>query len=71
VTEIAQTRQRIEADLRELETRLPSPLRSVKSVLGVLVGATALAALLRRLARSKGSDTPTTEVVIRVVHDDS
>ena len=37
VTEIAETRQRIEADLRELETRIPSPLRSGKSVMGVLL----------------------------------
>jgi hypothetical protein len=70
LTEIAETRQRIEADLRELETRLPSPLRSGKSVVGVLVGVTALAALLRRRSRSKRSDTPTAEVVIRVVRDD-
>ena len=70
VTEIAETRQRIEADLRELETRLPSALRSGKSLVGVLVGVTALAALLRRRSRSKRSDTPTTEVVIRVVRDD-
>jgi len=71
VTEIAQTRQRIEADLLELESRLPSSLRSVKSVVGVLVGVTALAALLRRSARSKRSDTPTAEVVIRVVREDT
>lgn len=70
MTEIAVTRQRIEADLRELETRLPSPLRSAKSVVGMLVGVTALAALLRRRFRSKRSDTPTAEVVIRVVRDD-
>ena len=70
MTEIAETRQRIEADLRELETRLPSPLRSGKSVVGVLVGIAALAALLRRWSRSTRSDTPTAEVVIRVVRDD-
>jgi hypothetical protein len=71
VMEIAETRQRIEADLRELETRLPSLLRSGKSVVGVLVGVTALAALLRRWSRSKRPDTPPTEVVIRVVREDT
>jgi len=71
VTEIAQTRQRIEADLRELEARLPAPLRSTKSVVGVIVGITALAALLRRRSRSKRSDKkPAAEVVIRIVRDD-
>ena len=70
VTEIAATRQRIEADLRELEMRLPSGVRSGKTVAGALVGVTALAALMRRRSRSKRSDTPTTEVVIRVVRDD-
>ena len=71
VTEIDETRQRIEADLRELEARLPVPLRSTKSVLGVIVGITALAALLRRWSRSKRSDgKPAAEVVIRIVRDD-
>ena len=71
VTEIDQTRQRIEADLRELEARLPAPLRSTKTVAGAIVGITALAALLRRRSRSKSSDTkPAAEVVIRIVRDD-
>lgn len=70
VTEIAETRQRIEADLRELETRIPAPLRSGKSVMGVLVGVSALAALLRRRFRSKRSNAPTAEVLVRVVRDD-
>ena len=71
VTEIAETRQQIEADLRELEARLPAPLRSTRSVLGVIVGITALAALLRRWSRSTRSDEkPAAEVVIRIVRDD-
>jgi len=71
VTEIDETRQRIEADLRELEARLPAPLRSTKSVAGVIVGITALAALLRRRSRSGRSDKkPAAEVVIRIVRDD-
>jgi hypothetical protein len=71
VTEIDETRQRIDADLRELEARLPAPLRSTKSVVGVIVGITALAALLRRRSRSMRSDKePAAEVVIRIVRDD-
>ena len=71
VTEIEQTRQRIEADLRELEARLPAPLRSAKSVVGVIVGITALATLIRRMSRSKRSDkAPAAEVVVRIVRDD-
>jgi len=71
VTEIDETRRRLEADLRELEARLPAPLRSTKSLAGVIVGGTALAALLFRRSRSKRSDRhPTAEVVIRVVRDD-
>jgi len=42
----------------------------VKSVVGVLVGVTALAALLRRSARSKRSNGHPVEVVIRIVRDD-
>ena len=71
VTEIDETRQRIEADLRELEARLPAPLRSTKSAVGVIVGITALAAVLRRRFRSTRSDKePAAEVVIRIVRDD-
>jgi len=70
VTEIAETRGHLEADLRELEARVPAPLRSGKSLMGVLVGVTALAAFMRRRSRSKRSDRPTAEVVIRVVRDD-
>lgn len=71
VTEIDATRKRIEADLRELEARLPAPLRSTKSVVGGIVGITALAAILRRRSGSKRSvKEPATEVVIRIVRDD-
>ena len=71
VTEIDETRRRLEADLRELEARLPAPLRSTKSMAGVIVGGTALAAVLFRRSRSKRSDGhPAAEVIIRVVRDD-
>ena len=71
VTEIDDTRRRLEVDLRELEARLPAPLRSAKSLAGVIVGGTALAALIFRRSRSKRSDRhPTAEVVVRIVRDD-
>ena len=71
VTEIEETRLRLEADLRELEERIPAPLRSVKSLAGIVIGSTALTALLLRKVRSKRSDErPSAEVVIRIVRDD-
>ena len=73
MTEIGETRRSLEADLRDLEARLPAPLRSTKSLAGVIVGGTALAAIvLKRSQRSKRSDTrPTAEVVVRIVREDS
>ena len=71
VTEIVETRHGLEADLRELEARLPAPLRSMKSLAGVIVGGTALAAIVFQRSRSKRSDRPpTAEVVVRIVRDD-
>ncbi len=71
VTEIEETRLQLEADLRELEERIPAPLRSVKSLAGIVIGSTALTALLLRKVRSKRSDErPSAEVVIRIVRDD-
>jgi hypothetical protein len=73
MTEIAGTRRRLENDLRELEGRLPAPLRSAKSVAGIVAGSTVLAGLvLRRKLRSKRShEYPTAEVVVRIVRDDA
>lgn len=70
VTEIEETRRRLEADLRELETRLPAPIRSTKSVMGLMLGGTALSALLLQRLRSKRSGAPPTEVVVRIVRED-
>ncbi|MGZ8579449.1 MAG: hypothetical protein ACXWWX_07975 [Actinomycetota bacterium] len=71
VTEIEETRRQLEADLRELEARIPAPLRSMKSLAGIVVGSTALTALLLRRVRSKRSNGhPPTEVVVRIVRDD-
>ncbi len=71
VRDIEETRRQIEADLRELESRIPAPLRSVKSLVGVILGSTVLMALLLRRFRSKRSDEhPSAEVVVRIVRDD-
>jgi hypothetical protein len=71
VTEIEETRRQLEADLRELEARIPAPLRSLKSLAGIVLGSTALTALLLRRLRSRRSDEhPSTEVVVRIVRDD-
>jgi hypothetical protein len=71
VTEIEESRRQLEADLRELEARLPAPLRSMKALVGVVVGSTALTALVLLLARSKRTDRhPSAEVVVRIVRDD-
>jgi hypothetical protein len=71
VTEIEQTRRRLEADLRELEARVPAPLRSIKSLVGMVLGSAVLTALAARLLGRKGSkDRPAAEVVIRVVRED-
>jgi hypothetical protein len=71
VTEIEETRQRLEQDLQELEDRMPVALRSVKSLVGVLLGSAVMALVLRRV-RSKRSDRkPAAEVVVRIVRDDA
>jgi hypothetical protein len=71
VTEIDETRRRLEADLRELESRLPAPFRSVKGMVGVIVGGTALTAfVLRRFQSKRSNDHPSAEVVVRIVRDD-
>jgi len=70
VTEIDEARQRLELDLQELEDRLPSPLRSVKSLVGLLLGSAVMAFLVRR-ARSRRSDrSRAAEVIVRIVRDD-
>jgi hypothetical protein len=71
VMEIEETRRQLELDLRELESRVPAPLRSLKSLAGIVVGSTVLTALFLRMFRSKRSgERPSTEVVVRIVRDD-
>ena len=52
VTEIEKIRQQVEDDLRELEARLPAPLRSAKSAAGLVLRSTILAAFFPRALRS-------------------
>jgi hypothetical protein len=71
VEEIDEARRRLERDLQELEDRLPVPLRSAKSLVGMLVGTGVLALFVLGRARSKRSARPpAAEVVVRVVRED-
>jgi hypothetical protein len=70
VNEIDEVRQRLEADLQELDDRMPAPLRSVKSLVGVLVGTGVMAFLVRRVRSRRSDRSPAAEVVVRIVHDD-
>jgi hypothetical protein len=71
VSEIEETRRRLEVDLRELEARLPAPIRSMKSLAGIALGSAAVTAiLLRRLRSGRSGDRPSAEVVVRIVRED-
>jgi hypothetical protein len=71
VTEIDATRRQLEVDLKELEARLPTQLRSAKSLAGIVLGSAALTTWLVRRSRSRRKDDrPTAEVVVRIVRED-
>lgn len=70
VTEIDEVRQRLDLDLRELEERLPASVRSVKSVLGVVLGTAVLGLLVRRIVSGRSERKPAAEVVVRIVRED-
>jgi hypothetical protein len=71
VTEIEGTRRQLEDDLRELGARLPAPLRSAKSVAGLILGSTVLTTfILRKLSSKRSDERPTAEVVVRIVRED-
>lgn len=70
MTEIEQTRERLQTDLAELEARLPAPVRSMKALVGLGLASTALTGLLVQALRSKRSSIPSTEVIVRIVRDD-
>ncbi len=71
VTEIEQTRARLEGDLAELEARLPSRIRSAKTVVGTVVGSSTAVGiagwLLRQRRVSQEAKARSTEVVVRIV----
>jgi hypothetical protein len=72
VTEIEGTRRQLEGDLRELEARLPAPLRSAKSMAGLVLGSAVLAGLIfRRLRPKQTNGHPAAEVVVRIVREDA
>ena len=71
VIEIEQARTQLELDLRELEDRMPAPLRSMKSLAGMLLGTAVLVFLsLRRFRSKRSASTPAAEVVVRIVRED-
>lgn len=71
VQEIEETRSRLDADLRELEGRLPGPLRNVKKIAGAAAGSTVLAGFLARRKKKKNEEKARRqEVVVRVVRED-
>ena len=71
VIEIDEARAQLELDLQELEERLPTPLRSMKSVVGMFIGSAVLMFLvLRRFRSKKSAGAPAAEVVVRIVRED-
>jgi F0F1-type ATP synthase membrane subunit a len=66
VKEIEETRERLDAELRELETRLPSAAVWTKRLVGMVVGggvgATAFLFALRRMRKRKKEKAPETQV---------
>jgi len=70
VTEIEETRRQLEADLRELEARIPAPLRSIKSVAALLGGSAVGALALGKVRSRRSNERRSQEVVVRVVRDD-
>jgi hypothetical protein len=66
VREIEETRERLDAELRELESRLPSAAVWTKRLVGMVVGggvgATVFLLALRRMRRRKKERAPETQV---------
>ena len=66
VREIEETRERLDAEIRELETRLPSAAVWTKRLVGMVVGggvgATAFLFALRRMRKRKKEKAPETQV---------
>jgi len=70
VKEIEQTREQLDADLRELERRIPAA-RQAKRIAGALAGSGLMAGfVMRRLRKRKDEKARSQEVVVKVVVDD-
>ena len=71
VREIEETRAQLDVDLRELEERLPGPLRTARKVAGAAAGSTLIAGFLARRRKKRNDErSRRQEVVVRVVRDD-
>jgi hypothetical protein len=71
VREIEEARARLDVDLRELEERLPGPLRTARKVAGAAAGSTLIASFLARRRKKRNDEkSRRQEVVVRVVRDD-
>ncbi len=71
VREIEEARAKLDVDLRELEERLPGPLRTARKVAGAAAGSTLIASFLARRRKKRNDEkSRRQEVVVRVVRDD-
>lgn len=71
VREIEEARAKLDVDLRELEERLPGPLRTARKIAGAAAGSTLIAGFLaRRRKKRNEANARKQEVVVRVVRDD-
>jgi hypothetical protein len=72
VKQIEETRARLDADLRELEQRMPAPIRTARNIAGAAAGSTLVAGLIARRRKKRNDDKARRqEVVVRVVRDDA
>jgi hypothetical protein len=71
VREIEETRAQLDVDLRQLEERLPGPLRTARKIAGAAAGSTLIAGLLARRRKKRNAEKARRqEVVVRVVRED-
>ena len=71
VREIEETRAQLDVDLRQLEERLPGPLRTARKIAGAAAGSTLIAGFLARRRRKRNAERARRqEVVVRVVRED-
>ena len=71
VREIEETRAQLDVDLRQLEERLPGPLRTARKIAGAAAGSTLIAGFLARRRRKRNAEKARRqEVVVRVVRED-